>query len=70
MRTTVSRLPAATSQPLGEIATEVTPASALSDAESLMARTVHDPSLISQTRAVLSPEPETISRPSLEKAKE
>ena len=39
IRTTVSREPAATNCPLGEMATEVTPASLLSESGSLMVRT-------------------------------
>ena len=70
IRTMLSKLPAATNVASGEIVTEVTPASLLRESASLMVRILQDLSYISQIRVVLSPEPETMRRPSREKSRE
>jgi hypothetical protein len=70
MRTIASKLPAATSCPLGEMATDVTPASVFDESGSLMVSTFEDDDSMFQIRAVLSPEPETMSLPSWEKSRE
>ena len=64
-----STLPAAIRAPSGEIVTHATP-EPLEPSLSLMVSTLLVPSCMSQIRIVLSPEPEMMRRPSLEKSRE
>ena len=63
----MSKFPAATNCPLGEMATEI---SLFRDSPSLMVRTLEVPSIISQIRAVFSSEPATMSQLSRLKRKD
>jgi hypothetical protein len=68
MRMTASSEPAATNRASGEIATLVTPASTFGS--SSIGSTFDSRVFMSHIRAVLSPEPETMSEPSCEKSSE